>query len=276
MLSPYSKELKKNLSILSGKVQKLTPNLRPKRDYVVHYRNLKYYLQLGMRVVGFSRVLRFRQSPWMKPYIDANTAKRQAAVSEFEKTQYKNMNNIVFGKSMENVRNYRNIKLAANQRKLDKLVADPRFKELQVFTDDLVAVSLEHDTVTLNKPIYVGFSVLELSKLLMYQFHYGYIKDRFGDRAKLLFTDTDSLCYEFKSPDIYQEIGEDADLFDFSDYPTDHPLHSVQNKKVMGKMKDEMNGMLLSLVSVLLFGGWRPQVFLDFRRSHTRVCGSTG
>jgi hypothetical protein len=212
----------------------------------------------------------------MKPYIDANTAKRQAAVSEFEKTQYKNMNNIVFGKSMENVRNYRNIKLATNQRKLDKFVADPRFKELQVFTDDLVAVSLEHDTVTLNKPIYVGFSVLELSKLLMYQFHYGYIKDRFGDRAKLLFTDTDSLCYEFKSPDIYQEIGEDADLFDFSDYPTDHPLHSVQNKKVMGKMKDEMNGMSLSLVSVLLFGGWRPQVLLDFRRSHRRVCGSAG
>jgi hypothetical protein len=86
--------------------------------------------------------------------------------------------------------------------------------------------------------------VLELSKLLMYQFHYGYIKATFGNRAKLLFTDTDSLCYEFQSPDIYQEIAENANLFDFSDYPPNHPLYSVQNKKVMGKMKDEMNGKM--------------------------------
>jgi hypothetical protein len=159
-----------------------------------------------------------------------------------EKNLFKNLNNSVFGKSMENVRKYRDIRLLAEQSKVDRCVASPLFQEIQEFGGGLFALSLENAVVNLNKPIYVGFSVLDLSKLLMYQFHYEYIVEKFGNRAKLLFTDTDSLCYAFQTDDIYRDIAPDSDRFDFSDYPKNHFLYSEINKKVIGKMKDETNG----------------------------------
>lgn len=111
-------------------------------------------------------------------------------------------------------------------------------------------------TLTLNRPIYTGFAVLDLSKLLMYDFHYGVIRKEYGDRAQLLFTDTDSLAYHIQTEDIYKDFAAQNHLYDFSGYPTDHPLFSNQNKKVLGKFKDELDG-----IPVQEFCGLRPKMY---------------
>ncbi len=126
---------------------------------------------------------------------------------------------------MENVRRYRNIKLVVDDGKFRKLVACPRYQEHRMFGNTVYAVSLEQEAVRLCKPIYTGFTVLELSKLLMYQFHYGFIKKSFGNAAKLLFTDTDSLVYHITHENIDEVFRQNQELFDFSGYPPKRPLH---------------------------------------------------
>ena len=118
------------------------------------------------------------------------------------------------------------------------------FISQKIFSKNLVAVHKIKPLLALDKPIYVGFSILDLKKLLMYEFHYQYIKNKFD--TKLLFTDTDSLVYEFKSEDVYEDFYEDKNLFDFSDYPLESKFFDPANKKVIGKMKDEFKGKIIS------------------------------
>ena len=141
------------------------------------------------------------------------------------------MNNAVFGKTMENLRKRVNVKLINDKTKLTKLTARPSFDSFRIFSEDLAAVNLKKTKLYLNRPIYVGFTILDLSKVLMYQFHYEYMKQKYGDNAKLLFTNTDSLCYEVKTRDIYQDMFEDTELFDTSEYIQDHPLYSIKTRK---------------------------------------------
>ena len=138
-----------------------------------------------------------------------------------------------------------NVFFATNERKAKKLIAKPQFKEFRIFDEDLVAVHAIQTRVCLNRPIYAGFTVLELSKLIMYYFHYGYVKEKYGSKATLLFTDTDSLCYEIETEDVYEDMKSSLDYFDTSNYPSDHPYFSNQNKKVLGKMKDECAGRII-------------------------------
>ena len=256
MLSSYCQELSECLNLRGGTVSKLVPNLRDKTNYVVHYRNLKQYLKLGMRLTKIHRVLVFQQRPWLKSYIDFNTEKRKHAANDFEKDFYKLMNNSVFGKTMENLRKRVNVKLVNDKTKLSKLIASPSFDTFRIFSEDLAAVNMKKTKLYLNRPIYVGFSILDLSKVLMYQFHYEYMKPKYVCNAKLLFTDTDSLCYEIKTGDIYQDMLQDIDLFDTSEYGQNHPLYSLANKKVLGKMKDETHG-----VPIQEFIGLRPKMY---------------
>ena len=125
-------------------------------------------------------------------------------------------------------------------------MAKPNFHRFSIFNKDLTAVHLKNIQLTLNRPIYVGFSILDLSKTLMYTFHYDYIKQTYAEKAKLLFTDTDSLCYQIWTDDIYMDWQENSVLFDFSDYPKQHHLFSDMNKKVIGKMKDETASVPIS------------------------------
>ncbi|OWF56496.1 hypothetical protein KP79_PYT25540 [Mizuhopecten yessoensis] len=222
--------------------QKLVPNLRNKDKYVLHYRNLKQYLSFGMKLTKVHRVFTFKQSPWLKTYIDYNTEKRKQSRNNFEKDFYKLMNNSVFGKTMENLRKRMDVKLVNSEKKAMKLTCKPTFHEFRIFTEDLVVVHMLKSKLYLNRPIYVGFSILDISKTLMYDFHYNYIKTKFGERATLLFTDTDSLAYIIRTEDIYKDMLEDRHLFDTSEYKKDHPLYSLKNKKELGKMKDETHG----------------------------------
>ena len=254
--SPYTLKLKEELNMKGRPTQKLIPNLYDKKKYVLHYRNLKLYLRLGMKLVKIHRGLEFTQSPWLAEYISHNTEKRKKAKNAFEKDFFKLMNNSCFGKTMENVRSRVNVELVHTPKRLKKVVAKPSFHAFRIFNEDLTAVHLLQSTLTLNKPIYVGLSVLELSKILMYEFHYDYIAPKYGENARLLFTDTDSLCYDIRTDDVYKDWATDIDLFDTSDYSQDHFLFSDKNKKVLGKMKDETAGVPISE-----FVGLRPKMY---------------
>ena len=246
MLSDYSQKIAEKFNISTGLVHKLIPSLGKKEKYVLHYRNLQLYLDLGLKLTKIHRVLEFNQSPWLKPYIDFNTQKRTNAKNSFEKDFFKLMNNSVFGKTMENIRKRVNIKLVTDEKKLLKWTSKPTYISSKIFNENLVAVHRIKEIITLNKPAYVGMCILDLSKTLMYDFHYNYIKQHYGSKAKLLFTDTDSLTYEIEAEDVYSDFWKDKDLFDNSDYPESSPYFYKKNKKVIGKFKDEAAGIIIS------------------------------
>ena len=133
-----------------------------------------------------------------------NTNVRSKATNEFEKDFFKLMNNSVFGKTMENIRNRVNIRLVNNQKSLKKCAAKPNFDHCRKFDENRFSVHMKKNEFVFNKPVYLGMSILDLSKTLMYEFHYNYIKKKYGSKANMLFTDTDSLCHEIETEDFYK------------------------------------------------------------------------
>lgn len=231
-----------------NKVEKLIPNLDDKKKYVLHHENLKQYLNLGLVLTRIHRGIRFEESDWMKKYINLNTDLRAKGKNEFEKDFFKLMNNSVFGKTMENLRKRVNITLVNSEERAKKLTVKPHFKHCTIFSEDLCAIEMKKTQITFNKPLYLGMCILDLSKTLMYDFHYNYIKPKYGERAKLLFTDTDSLAYEIQTEDFYKDIACDvAAKFDTSNFLKDHPsgISVGVNKKVVGMFKDEAGGKII-------------------------------
>ena len=168
-------------------VEKLIPNLRDKTKYVIHYKNLIQCLKAGMKLKKIHRGIKFIESAWLKPYIDKNTNLRTQAKNNFEKDFFKLMNNSVFGKTMENIRNRVNVKLVNTEERLKKLTAKPNLKSPpKIFSENLVSVHLKKTSLIMNKPVYLGMCILDLSKTIMYDFHYQYIKPKYGEKAKLL------------------------------------------------------------------------------------------
>ncbi|XP_068680384.1 uncharacterized protein [Montipora capricornis] len=249
MLSDYCKNIAKKYNISTGLVHKLIPTLSNKKNYVLHYRNLQLYTDLGLILTKVHRVLEFNQSASLKEYIDFNTHKRTNAKNAFEKDFFKLMNNSVFGKTMENIRKRVDVRLVTDEKKLLKMVAKPTYVSSKIFNENLVAVHKIKETLTLNRPAYVGMCILDLIKTLMYDFHYNYIKQKYDSKAKLLFTDTDSLTYEIETNDVYQDFWDDKNRFDNSDYAQDSQHFNNTNKKVIGKFKDEAAGFVVSMVS---------------------------
>ena len=166
------------------------------------------------------------------------------------------MNNSVFGKTMENIRKRVDVRLVTSKEKLLKLASKPTYMSSKIFNENLVAVHKIKETLTLNRPAYVGMCILDLSKTLMYDFHYNYIKSKYGDKAELLFTDTDSLTYEIETKDVYQDFWNDKDRFDNSDYLENSPYFDKTNKEVIGKFKDEAAG-----VPICEFIGLRSKMY---------------
>ena len=231
-----------------NKVSKLIPNLGDKEKYILHYENLKQYLSSGLKLTKIHRGIKFEESQWLEKYIALHTELRTAAANEFEKDFFKLMNNSVFGKTMENIRNRVDIKLVNNKKQAEKLSAKPNFNHCNIFSEGPVAIHMKKTELKLDKPVYLGMCILDLSKTLMYDFHYNYIKQKYGDKAKLLFTDTDSLMYEIQTEDFYKDISADVKRrFDTSDYHPDHPsgIPSWLNKKVLGMFKDEAGGKVI-------------------------------
>ena len=238
---------------------KLVCSFLPKTNYVVHYKKLKQYLQEGMILKKVHQGIKFYQSPWMEPYIRKNTDLRKSASNAFEKDFFKLMNNSVFGKTIENIRKRQNVILVDKRKLALNLSTKPNFDRATIFDENLIACHLKKTEVYFNKPIYVGQAILDLSKTLMFDFHYNYIRKKYGDKAELLFTDTDSLMYLIQTEDVYHDFSKDIKKkFDTSDYPENHPsgIKTGVNKKVIGKFKDEAAGK-----QITQFVGLRPKLY---------------
>ena len=228
-------------------VEKLVPNLRDKKSYVIHIQALNQALQHGLTLDRIHRVIEFDQLPWLKIYIDFSNQLRMAATNDFEKDFFKLMNNSVFGKMMENIRKHRNIKLVTTEEKYLRTVMNPNFKSGVLFCENLMGCEIGKIKVVMNKPVYLGQAILDLSKIVMYEFHYDYMVPKYSNRLKLCYMDMDSLVYHIKTEDFYADIADDVQTrFDTSGYIPDRPLPIGLNKKVIGLMKDELGGKIMT------------------------------
>jgi len=193
------------------KSEKLGLTLKDKSKYIVHYRNLQLYLKQGMRLKKVHWVLEFDQERWMEPYIRMNTEFRKEAKSDFKTNFYKLMNNSVFGKTMENLRNRVDVKIVRSweTNKIRRLVASPSYASHEIFGNDMGGIHMYKTQLYVYKPIYTGMTILENSKILMYDFFYNQMKARYGEKCELIYTDTDSLLMEIETDDIYRDMSED-------------------------------------------------------------------
>ena len=186
-----------------------------------------------------------------------------------KKVFFKLMNNSVFGKTMENIRKRCNVYLETDPDHFLRQTAKPTYKGCKIINKNLEVVNMMKSRLVLNKPVYVGMCILDLSKTLMYDFHYNFIKAKYGEKAILLFTDTDSLCYVIITEDVYEDLLKDRDLFDNSDYEEPSKFFFDENKKVIGKFKDEAAGNPITEVVCL-----KPKMYTyekETKRKH--ICG---
>ena len=219
------------------KVGKLVCSIEDKEEYVIHIRALKQALSHGLILKEVHRVTRFNQEAWLKPYIDVNTKLRKEAKSGFEKDFFKLMNNSVFRKTIENVRKHRDIKLVTTEEKKIKLVSEPNYHTTKRFSKNLLVIKMKMTKIKMNNPVYLGMSILDISKTLMYQFWYDYLKPKYKDKTKLYYMDTDSFFINIFTEDFFEDINNDVERwFDTSNYDENdkRPLPMGVNKKVIG------------------------------------------
>lgn len=231
---------------------KLIPNLNNKHKYIIHYKNLKQCLDAGLVLTQTHRILQFKQSCWLKPYIDLNTKLRNQATNEFERDCFKLKTNSVFGKTMENVDKRVDVKLVSHWENIgkkggaEKLVAKPNFKDVAIFSENLVAIEMNKTYVVYDKPMYVGFTILDLSKTIMYDFFYNFLKCKYQSNVSLLYSDTDSLILEVFTPNFYDDMKQEISRFDTSNYKKTKLYNMPITESIVGKFKDEFFGIPIS------------------------------
>ena len=231
-----------------NKCSKLTCTVQNKENYVIHIRALKQALNNGLILKKVHRVIQFNQEAWLKPYIDMNTKLRKEAKNDFEKDFFKLANNAVFGKTMENVRNHRDIKIVITNKQRNILASEPNYHSTKYISEDLLIMEMKKTEVKMNKPVYLGQSILDISKTLMHEFWYNYIKPKYGDSARLCYMDTDSFVIHIKTEDFYKDISNDVyRWFDTSNYDEndERSLPTAENEKVIGLFKDELGGKIM-------------------------------
>ena len=253
--SEYQRELKEKTKNKS-KCSKLIPHFYEHKNYCIHYRTLKYVVEeLGAKVDKLHNTVSYKQKKWMEPYIQGNNALRTKAKNDFEKDFFKLMNNSVFGKTMQNVRNQMNLHLTTDRKNAIKWFSKCEFKK-NTYSNGLYMIETHKTKIVYDKPVYVGCAILDLSKLKMLEFHYDVIDKQFGDKAKLIYSDTDSFVYEIEHDDIYKWQKENADeWFDLSDSMRPD-LRSDKNKKKLGFFKDELHSQIM-----LEFIGLNPKCY---------------
>ena len=230
-----------------NKCSKLVCNVQDKENYVIHIA-LKQALNHGLKLAKVHRTIEFRLEAWLKPYIDINTELRKQAKNDFEKDFFKLMNSSAFGKTMENVRNHRDIKLVTTNKQRSKFALEPNYHSTKYISKDLLIMDMKKVEVKMNKPIYLGQAILDISKTLMYEFWYDYIKPKYGEKARLCYMDTDSFIINIKTKYFYKDIANDVEKwFDTSNYDeNDKRLLPIGiNKKVIRKFKDELGGKIM-------------------------------
>ena len=258
--------------MIINNTKKLVCNLNDKRNYMVHINVLKQALDHGLKLRNVHRVIEFEQEVWLKEYIDVNTELRKKATNDFEKDFFKVMNNAVFGKTMENVRKHHDIKLVKTDKKMNKLVSEPNFHTMKLIDNNLAIIQMRKVKIKMNKPIYLGLSILNISKITMYEFWYDYVKTKYQDKARLCYMDTDSFVVNIKTKDFYKDISQDVNKrFDTSNYTFDRPLPTGINKKVIGLMKDELGGDIITEFVAL-----RPKAYSYVTNNFTEMKKAKG
>jgi hypothetical protein len=246
MLSPFQKNLLSSFpQIKMGKVPKLVPSFLPKFNYVCHLKNLQFYLQQGLKLKKIHRVLTGKQMAILSEYIALNSKRRQQAIYKYIISFWKGMNNHLFGKCMQNVRNLIDVKVITTEEQVSKYGNSPLFYDFREISESMCLFLMKRSEIKLDKPIFLGFAILELSKLLVYHFHYSYVGTVYRDRFNLLNIDTDGLMYEIFTENVYNDMKVYSDIFDLSEYPIGHFLHCDKNKMIPGKVKDEKSGKII-------------------------------
>ena len=233
--------------IKNNKCIKLVCNLNDKNNYVFHIKLLRKALNHRLILKKVHRVIQFNQEAWLEEYINGNIKLRKQAKNNFERDFFKLMNNSVLGKTMENVRKHRDIKLVTTDKRRTQLISEPNYHTTKLFSESLLAIEMKKIKVKMNNPIYLGLSILDISKTLMYEFWYDYMKPKYADNVKLCYMDTDSFIFHVKTEDFYENIANDVEkIFDTSYYKIKRPLPMGKNKKVLGLMKDELAGDIMT------------------------------
>ena len=226
---------------------KLLFTVQDKENYLIHITALKPALNHRLKLTKAHRATELRQEAWLNPYINMNAELRMKAKNDFKKDFFKLMNNSVFGKTMENVRNRRDIKLVTTNKQRSKFETEPNYHSTKYFSKDLLIMEMKKVAVKTNRPIYLGQEILDISKTLIYEFWYDYIKPKYGDKARLCYMDTDSFVIYIKTEYFYEDIAKDVNKwFDTSEYDKKNKrsLTIGVNKKVIGMFKDELNGKI--------------------------------
>jgi hypothetical protein len=238
--------------------RKLVTSLEDKERLICDYRTLKQAVQHGLKLNGIECVIKYEQSAWLKSYIDLNTKLRPEGTSEFEKDFFKLMNNSVYAKTIENVLKRQDIKFCCERKKALRYVKKINFKRETIFTKNLVAVHMNRLQVKYNKPIYVGFCVLEMSKWRMFKFAYEYLKPKWSDNVEVVQTDTDGLMLHIKTEDFYEDIKSDIEtwLYTSNFYNNDKFVFKSMNKMELGCFKIETGENI-----VMMFIGLRAKMY---------------
>ena len=250
-LSPFNKEFLKLHKEKFKPTQKLCPDLKLKSKYVCCLKNLQFYLKHGLQLTKIHRVMSAYQSAFMKNFIDFNSGKRAEATSKNDQDRFKLMNNSNYGKLIEDLRKRSNVDVVKDARRARKLTSRPQYKGFQTLDEEVTLVQSMKGKLTLNKPIACGFIVLEMAKLHMSWFWYEVLKPMYGDKIKLLLSDTDSFIYSVFTEDGYQDLWKLKEHMDMSVYSKDSKFYSPENKKVIGKFSDEKPGHIIKEVIAL-------------------------
>ena len=245
--------------MIINNTKKLVCNLNDKKNYIVHINVLKQALDHGLKLRKVHRVIEFEQESWLKEYIDVNTELRKKATNDFEK-------------DLENVRKHRDIKLVKTDKKRNKLVSEPNFDTMKLIDNNLAIIEMRKVKIKMNKPIYLGLSIVDICKITMYEFWYDYVKIKYQDKARLCYMDTDSFVVNIKTKDFYKDISQNVNKrFDTSNYIFDRPLPTGINKKVIGLMKDELGGDIITEFVAL-----RPKAYSYIKNNFTEMKKAKG
>ena len=288
MLSKYQTKLYEHIHGISptdSTSPKLIANLYDKIKYVLHIANLQLYISMGLKLKAIHRVIKFKQSRWLKPFIEMCADLRGKSTDDFDKKLFKLMPNSVYGKTMENKEKHINFELVVDAKRASKIRSSPQFVNRKIYNENMVGYLKKHAIMKLDKPMILGFCILDISKIVMVNFHYKHIKSKYGKKATLIYSDTDSLIYLIITDDIYDDMVQDNDMFDFSDYPKDHKLYQmniigvdehgkniIRNCKTPGKFKEDNNSKVCKKMVVCRVKSYAEEfvsVIDDEGESHT-------
>lgn len=226
------------------KSEKLCGTLHEKKNFLVHYVNLKHFLEEGLILDKVHRVITFSQSPFLRDYVKMMSERRKNATTDFERTIIKLLVNSIYGKLIEGVRKYMDVKFVTSERLLNRYLTDPCYSSHRILGETCCVFFRRKKIVLLDKLYAAGFSILELSKNLMTTMYYGFMQRKFGVRnLDVLMSDTDSYILHIRGHTQNEALKTLAPIMDFSNYPHDHPLYNGDHRKMIpGYFKNETPG----------------------------------